>query len=48
METVKVWRRHRGAGVALAIGGCGVLFMGLLVAMGLRRSAPETFAPTSL
>ena len=48
METVKVWRRHRGAGVALAIGGCGVLFMGLLVAMGLRRSAPETFVPTSL
>lgn len=32
----------------LGIGACGVAFMVMLIAMGLRRSAPDTFAPTSL
>jgi hypothetical protein len=48
MEITNVWTRHRGLAAVLAVGACGLAFMAMLVVMGLRRTAPETFAPTSL
>lgn len=42
-----VWTRYRAVAPVLAVGACGLAFMAMLVAMGLRRSAPETFTPTS-
>ena len=48
MESPRVWRRDRGFIAVLAVGGSAIALMILLVASGLRRSAPETFAPTPI
>ncbi|MQA89728.1 MAG: hypothetical protein GEU90_05770 [Gemmatimonas sp.] len=48
MELVRAWRRHRGSIAVFGVGAFCVALMALFVVMGVRRTAPETFVPTSL
>lgn len=48
MEILRAWRRNRAPVAVIGVSSCGIAFLLLLVVMGLRHSAPETFVPTSL